>query len=74
MLPSSTASESSVNIYQTTQHHMPEDSSLHSHTRENVKPHNIHAVGTADLSIVDFIALTLTRSSNDQKKKKKKRI
>jgi hypothetical protein len=39
MMEAARTSETSVNIYQTTQYNNPEDSHLHTHRRENLKSH-----------------------------------
>jgi hypothetical protein len=41
MMESGSTSEMSVNVYQTTQHNIPEDSHLHTRRRENVKSHQV---------------------------------
>jgi hypothetical protein len=39
MMVAASASETSVNFYQTTQRNIPEDSHLRTHRRENLKSH-----------------------------------
>jgi hypothetical protein len=39
MMEAVSSSETSVNIYQTTRHNIPEDSHLHIRRRENLKSH-----------------------------------
>jgi hypothetical protein len=39
MMEAASTSEMSVNFYQTTRHYNPEDSHLHTRSRENLKSH-----------------------------------
>jgi hypothetical protein len=39
MMEAANTSKIAVNIYHTTQHDIPEDSHLHTHCCENLKPH-----------------------------------
>jgi hypothetical protein len=67
------SSETSVNIYQTTRHNIPDDSHLHSRRRENLKSHQ-HIILTISIDVPEkykIVAYVTSQGSDDELKSAK---
>jgi hypothetical protein len=63
MMEAASTSETSVNFYQTTRRYNPEDSHLHTRSRENLKSYNLESVL---LLILSIILRTVTNKNNTE--------
>jgi hypothetical protein len=62
MMEAASASETSVNFYQTTGRNNPEDSRLHNRRRENLKSHIINNIFTLLTVSQDYYAILSYRT------------